>query len=242
MHPLFYYLFGFMLVGGVGMWAGSRKAAVTVRRQRWLKYFMYILITNIIIASIFYHFFNWVILIIILAGFAELAVVSNKIIARHAGMAYLAFFIYAVVASGSWLFAKQFVSNVQLFFYFQVFIFDAFCQVTGQIAGKRKLAPAVSPAKTIEGFIGGLLFCILAALIGSIWVALPLIQAALYGLITGLTSLCGDLLASYYKRQTGVKDYSNWLPGQGGFLDRFDSLLMTTSVYYFLHLAGLLSL
>lgn len=238
MHPLYYYLFGFMLAGGIGMWIGSRKADAATRRRRWLKYFMYILITNVILAAIFYSAFRWIILLIGVAGLAELIKVSYKVIARKAIMVYISFCVYCLVVAGSWLFAVQFIANTQLFFYFQVFIFDAFCQIVGQIAGKRSLAPAISPAKTIEGFIGGWFFCIVAALLGASLVHITLLQAALFGFVTGITSVFGDLLASYYKRKAGVKDYSNWLPGQGGFLDRFDSLLMTTFLYYFLNLTG----
>ena len=68
------------------------------------------------------------------------------------------------------------------------------------------------------------------------WISISLPVAILYGILTGLSSFAGDMLASWYKRKVNVKDYSNWLPGQGGFLDRFDSFLMTGSVYYLLYI------
>ncbi len=68
------------------------------------------------------------------------------------------------------------------------------------------------------------------------WISISLPVAVLYGILTGLSSFAGDMLASWYKRKVNVKDYSNWLPGQGGFLDRFDSFLMTGLIYYLLYI------
>jgi len=236
---LLYCLIGFLLVGGIGMWLGSRKADNQVRRQRWLKYVVYVVITNIILVAIWYNWFNWVVLIIIIAGYAELSKTIFTLERRKTLFAILSLLVYANIGVGAWLFANHFTNTTQLFFYFQVFIFDAFCQVTGQLFGKRLLAPAISPGKTVEGFTGGWLFCILAAMLGAQLVSATALQAVRYGLLTGIIALSGDLLASWYKRKVHIKDYSNLLPGQGGFLDRFDSLLMTMAVYYLLSLAGL---
>jgi len=67
------------------------------------------------------------------------------------------------------------------------------------------------------------------------WVSIPVSTAAGYGLLTGFTSFGGDSLSSLYKRKLHIKDYSNWLPGQGGFLDRFDSFLLTGFIYYIVY-------
>jgi phosphatidate cytidylyltransferase len=58
-----------------------------------------------------------------------------------------------------------------------------------------------------------------------------IVGAIIFGLFTSITGFSGDMLASYYKRIAGIKDYSNFLPGQGGFLDRFDSFMMSASCY-----------
>lgn len=102
---------------------------------------------------------------------------------------------------------------------------DGFAQVVGQWLGRRPLAPRVSPAKTLEGFLGGLCAAGSVAALASGLIHVAPITAAAIGLLTGVAGLAGDLAASWVKRRAGIKDYSGALPGQGGFLDRFDSLL-----------------
>ena len=111
------------------------------------------------------------------------------------------------------------------------FLSDAGAYFVGLRFGKHKLAPVVSPNKTIEGVFGG----IGGAVIGMLIYALVLDLgfrfdvnyglAILYGLIGSLTGVFGDLCFSIIKRQTGIKDYGNLIPGHGGVLDRFDSLV-----------------
>ncbi len=108
---------------------------------------------------------------------------------------------------------------------------DTFAYFTGIFFGKRKLAPAISPKKTVEGSIGGLI----GASLGSVVFVLvcrtwfnfspPIIPFAVIGLVGGLISQFGDLCFSYIKREFGIKDYGKIFPGHGGVLDRFDSVL-----------------
>lgn len=230
-NPLIYAIL-FAVAGATGMAIANRKANRQVSRQRWLKYFIYVLITGIILTSLYFNFFFTIALVIALLCFTEL--IKNNLVAyqRIPIQVVTSILIFIVIATGFLLYAREFKWPFLLFIYFQVFIFDGFCQVTGQIWGKRALAPSVSPAKTIEGFIGGWLFCILAAMLVSGWLGISLSIAILAGVVTGFASFCGDMLASFYKRKLRIKDYSNWLPGQGGFLDRFDSLLFTGMIYY----------
>ena len=112
------------------------------------------------------------------------------------------------------------------------FISDAGAYFAGYFLGKHKLAPVVSPNKTIEGAVGGLL----AAMLGMILYALILdlgfhfdvnyLVAIVYGILGSAVGVFGDLLFSVIKRQTGIKDYGNLIPGHGGILDRFDSVMM----------------
>jgi phosphatidate cytidylyltransferase len=232
MYSIFYYVPVYVVLAALGMSIANKKAEAIVRKQRWLKYFSYIIITGIIIASIFFHFFRWISLLIVLAGCIELVRISIK----NKRSLLFAFLIYGMIACGFVFFSFRFGREALLFIYFQVFIFDAFGQITGQLFGKRSLLPTISPTKTVEGLIGGGVFCIISAVLGATWVGLPLTGAALFGLLTAFTSFCGDVLASWFKRRQQIKDYSDWLPGQGGFLDRFDSLIFTGCAYY---LAGL---
>lgn len=107
---------------------------------------------------------------------------------------------------------------------------------SGKRFGKHKLAQAVSPAKTWEGFWGGVLACLLLSILA--WYLLP-VQMAHIGfgsvaavvLVTGVASVVGDLTVSMVKRESGVKDSGNLLPGHGGVLDRLDSLCAAAPVF-----------
>jgi phosphatidate cytidylyltransferase len=103
--------------------------------------------------------------------------------------------------------------------------FDGFSQVVGQWLGRRRLVPRLSPGKTVEGLLGGLAAACAVAVLARQLVPLSAPFAAALGVAIGMAGLAGDLAASWVKRRAGLKDYSALLPGQGGFLDRFDSLL-----------------
>ncbi|MNP08875.1 Phosphatidate cytidylyltransferase [compost metagenome] len=125
-----------------------------------------------------------------------------------------------------------------------IFIGSWMCDTTayyaGRYLGKHKLNPKVSPKKTIEGSIGGLLgatiFCgIFGYFISSYVPGIALYHYFLIGAFCGVFSQFGDLVASSVKRYVGIKDYSNLIPGHGGILDRFDSILFSaTVVFYYL--------
>lgn len=111
---------------------------------------------------------------------------------------------------------------------------DIFAYFTGYLFGKHKLCPNLSPKKTIEGAVGGTIGgAACCALFGyfvlpDIWV-----HCLIIGLIGAVLSQCGDLTASLYKRKMGIKDYGNLIPGHGGIMDRFDSVLFTAPVVYY---------
>lgn len=108
----------------------------------------------------------------------------------------------------------------------------AYC--VGMLIGKHKMAPVLSPKKSIEGAVGGVCG---AVLIGVIYAAVLNTNMLSYGIICGvgaLISMVGDLAASAIKRNQGIKDYGKLIPGHGGILDRFDSVIFTAPVIYFL--------
>jgi phosphatidate cytidylyltransferase len=111
----------------------------------------------------------------------------------------------------------------------------------GRSLGRHKLAPRVSPKKTVEGAIGGIIFSLVGAgILGLFPVRLfSLPEALLLGLLLNVAGQAGDLVESVVKRWAGAKDASGLIPGHGGFLDRFDSLLMAAPVYYlYLNVTG----
>ena len=108
----------------------------------------------------------------------------------------------------------------------------AYC--VGMLIGKHKMAPVLSPKKSIEGAVGGVAG---AALLGAIYAAATQGKMAEYALICAvgaLISMVGDLAASAIKRNQNIKDYGKLIPGHGGILDRFDSVIITAPVIYYL--------
>ncbi|MEM8809980.1 MAG: phosphatidate cytidylyltransferase [Cyanobacteria bacterium P01_G01_bin.38] len=214
----------FFSLGGIGLYCANRKVNATIRQQRWLKFLTYIIIVSGILASIFLNHFYLLASLIAFIGlgeiFSHLATVRGRLFKCLTLVVYLAtafgFVVFTI------LFSPFFLGSI----YFQVVLFDGFCQVVGQLLDKHKLVPQISPGKTVEGLIGGTLFCLVAAVLARGWVGFSISQALLMGMTTALLALVGDILASYLKRLLQVKDYSRLLPGHGGVLDRFDSLMM----------------
>ena len=112
------------------------------------------------------------------------------------------------------------------------FLSDTGAYFAGRFFGKRKLAPIISPNKTVEGVIGGVLTTVLGMLIYCLIMHLGFhlqvnyLYAVLYGVVGAMAGVFGDLSFSAVKRQTGIKDYGNLIPGHGGILDRFDSMTL----------------
>jgi phosphatidate cytidylyltransferase len=113
-----------------------------------------------------------------------------------------------------------------------IWICDTFAYTFGILLGKHKLYEKVSPNKTIEGGIAGLIGAILIIIVVKIFNILPLdwFSAIIIGTTVGIFGQMGDLVESWFKRDAGVKDSSTLLPGHGGMLDRFDSLLFLSPI------------
>ena len=129
------------------------------------------------------------------------------------------------------------------------FMSDTGAYFIGLNFGRHKLAPVVSPNKTIEGALGGVAFAVISMVIYALIVDLlpgnvrvNYALALLYGFVGSLVGIFGDLCFSVIKRQTGVKDYGNLIPGHGGVLDRFDSVtLVAPAMEVFLLLLPMVS-
>ena len=133
---------------------------------------------------------------------------------------------------GAYLFLLPFLTS---------WITDIFAYFAGRLFGRHKLIPDVSPKKTVEGAIGGLIFAVIftmlyglvVGLIGNLHPNFLLFAAA--GALMSVVSMAGDLIASLVKRHYGAKDYGWILPGHGGILDRFDSVLAAAAFLTILH-------
>jgi len=112
-----------------------------------------------------------------------------------------------------------------------VFAADIGAYFAGRSLGKRKLAPKVSPGKTWEGALGGLVAVALVALVGTLHFGLPVAGGVAFGCAVGIFSVIGDLTESMFKRAAGLKDSGSLLPGHGGILDRIDSVTAAAPLY-----------
>ncbi|KLV11760.1 MULTISPECIES: phosphatidate cytidylyltransferase [Photobacterium] len=116
---------------------------------------------------------------------------------------------------------------------------DTGAYFSGKRFGKHKMAPAVSPNKTIEGLIGGALLAVLVTWGGAFVLDIPFVSVGsllLIAVVTVIASVMGDLVESMFKRVSGIKDSGNILPGHGGILDRIDSLTAALPVFALLYL------
>lgn len=225
------FIASLFLVGALLMHLGIRHKGLEQRQKSWIKYLSYLLITGLLVGSILFTkhgFFLSACLIIAMSLFELIRqmALTGKMMPSVVGI-----LIMCTVAPFFILFSDL-NPGLVLFTYLVTGIFDAFSQLTGQLAGKTKLARKISPNKTVEGLIGGMGCTLLLCSIPGKFSNLSSERCICLAIIISLAALCGDLLASAGKRRFGIKDYSHLLPGQGGFLDRFDSLLMSGAVVY----------
>lgn len=222
---IYIVILAYFFLGAIGFYFINRKKDKQKARKSWTKYIVYFLIINVLFFSIVLHplAFRGVSLLIIIVGAAELILLYRKQHFQHRRFFAVSGFIYTILSVSFWKFSGIPIELI-LFTFIVLSIFDAFSQISGQLWGKKKLAPRISPNKTIGGTIGG----------GAIALASGFLLRSLTGnigetfiLTAGIivSAFLGDLAASFYKRKFNVKDYSRLLPGHGGFLDRFDSLI-----------------
>ena len=138
--------------------------------------------------------------------------------------------------------AHIFGAGLTMMIFILIWVNDSFAYITGMLLGKHKMWERHSPNKTWEGTIGGALFCIAAAILaGPHFVPeIHTLGWAIIGLICSVVGTLGDLVESMFKRYCGVKDSGNIMPGHGGVLDRFDSILM--AVPFVLLFLGIINL
>jgi len=136
----------------------------------------------------------------------------------------------------------HFISPVfMLCLFILTWTFDTFAYLVGSKFGKHKILPSVSPKKSWEGFIGGFIFTIIAYYITYNYFydyfdfesfKQPLIISIIFSIVLPFTATLGDFTESYYKRQSGVKDSGNFIPGHGGILDRMDAFMISIPIFY----------
>jgi phosphatidate cytidylyltransferase len=163
-------------------------------------------------------------------------------IVRNWGLGWrVAGFFYALLPALALLWIRD-RSDDKLTLLLWVFIVtwstDIGAYFVGRSLGRRKLAPSISPGKTVEGLIGG---AVAAFLLGAAWTLLTDLNPALLFLapVFAVAAQGGDLFESWMKRRAGVKDSGSWLPGHGGVLDRLDGLVPVAVLTFVAQLIGL---
>lgn len=216
----------YFLLGGIGFYLINRKKDPMVARKSYTKLIVYFFIVNGLFFSITIEpvVFRYLAVVIIAVGFVELIWLF-----RISGYTRKMFFVASVaiftLLALSFYFFATLNRNLILFTFLVLSIFDSFSQITGQLWGKTKILPEISPNKTLGGLVGGAGVAMASAfLLRKLYGGAP---GSLFFLTAGiiLFAFLGDLMASYYKRKYKKKNFNNLIPGHGGFLDRFDSLI-----------------
>jgi phosphatidate cytidylyltransferase len=224
-----YILLVLYFVFGAGLIAlNNRNKKPDYQKAAWIKYFVYLLIVNILFGSIIYNplYFQYLVVFIVAVSAFELFRITYLTQKIKTGLFSL--FVFMFLGISFMKFSAQ-SQNILFYSLYLVTVFDAFSQVFGQLFGRRKLFPHISPGKTFAGFIGGFSMTILTSFFIRDLLTLSIISSVLLGFGMAWSCFVGDLLASFTKRKFGVKDFSNLIPGHGGFLDRFDSFLLASA-------------
>tara|TARA_Y100000768_G_C23859383_1_gene624944 strand:+ start:507 stop:881 length:375 start_codon:yes stop_codon:yes gene_type:complete len=117
-----------------------------------------------------------------------------------------------------------------------IIFFDIFSYFIGSMYGKNYILPKISPNKTLEGFLGGVFFSFLISFIYTKIIQIDFnLKLIIFVTIIIFSSFIGDIMESIFKRKNNLKNSSNFLPGHGGFFDRFDSFILSLVAYYFLY-------
>jgi CDP-diglyceride synthetase len=216
---------GLFAFGGALMILGhvTRHAEQLRRHADGIKYAVYVLVIGGLLAALAVsRIVSGVLLALIAVGGArELYGNLRGPVVERAGRSFL--FSLLVAASLGHLVLGPWGASLVLL----VATCDAFSQLWGRLLGRRLLVPRISPGKTLEGCVGGVLTTVLvAAIAGGILPELPAGRRVLLGAVVAAGATAGDLAFSFLKRRLGIKDFAATLPGHGGLLDRFDSLIV----------------
>jgi len=176
----------------------------------------------------------WLAMLLFLVAVTTLVGQPTEYARRVLVLAGCAIYLPICLAAYIWIQHRDPSGFHAAFLYLVIATHDALAQITGELFGSRALAPHISPSKTIEGAIGGILFAGAMGLALSSSIGWSYTTGTILGLTLGIAGLLGDLTASVWKRALGLKNFSALLGAQGGVLDRFDGLIFAAPVFYVL--------
>lgn len=223
---IYFIILAYFVLGGIGFYLINRKKDPVVARESYTKFIAYFFIINILFFSITINpvAFHYIALVIGLVGVYELFKLFRLRNRAHKPFFLASLAVYFLLMIGFFLFSHL-PKELILYAFLVLSIFDAFSQISGQLFGKTKILPRVSPNKTLGGVVGGALFAIASSFVLNSLYQGTLVNAVVLAVGIVVFAFLGDIAASFYKRRFEVKDYSKLIPGHGGFLDRFDSLI-----------------
>ncbi len=178
-----------------------------------------------------FEYVGVILFLTIFCSFAWILLAKKEEIVSHLGKIFLSI-IYIVVPFV--LMAQipflnndfKYASTTILGVFILIWSSDTFAYLIGKNFGKTKLLKRISPNKTVEGFAGGMIACLITSyILAQYFTDFTTIQWIVIALLVSIFGVFGDLIESMFKRQAGIKDSSNLIPGHGGFLDRFDSVI-----------------
>jgi len=228
------FIFGAILVVLIHV---ARKTPSRQRKADWLKYGVYMMIIIGILLSAYLGkiVVSGLALFIAAGGAREL-----YINIRHTRLPAMALSIVFFVVLAFFL-AHLLIGEAPLWYpsfaylFLLVSVTDSFSQLWGRLLGRHKLCPVISPAKTVEGLVGGFASVVAAAFLFQFLAPAPGLAVPIVMAVTlAASATAGDLAFSLIKRRISIKDFSQLLPGHGGVLDRFDSLIVAAPVSYWL--------
>ena len=213
-------LFTFFLISGILFMLLAAITILNTIEYRWITYFAIAYLSITIIVFILSN--NISIKEITLLGSAQIWL----------GFTLLCYFYLGRITEHA-----GFNSLLLILLIIIIWVNDIFAYLTGNVIGKHPLSKNISPGKTIEGFLGGILFSVLTGYIIAQYIEnANEIKWMAISVVIAITSTLGDLFESKIKRETAVKDSGNVFPGHGGMLDRFDSLLFSAPAFLLLYL------
>ncbi|MDO4477966.1 MAG: phosphatidate cytidylyltransferase [Lachnospiraceae bacterium] len=156
--------------------------------------------------------------------------IKNREVTVH----FFGFFYVAVMLGFMYMTRCRFKGAIEVWLIFlSSWGADTCAYCVGMLFGKHKMTPVLSPKKSVEGAIGGVVGAALLAMIYAIIFKQPIVLYMVIAAIAAVVSIFGDLAASAVKRQYNIKDYGKLIPGHGGVLDRFDSVIFTAPIIYY---------
>ena len=170
-------------------------------------------------------------IVVMLVAFGELNNLTERQWMLRVALAFLWIGLPLALLS---IIRESYGPAVVMILFVLIVVSDSAQYFSGRAFGRHKLAPVISPKKTVEGAVGGLVASMaVAPWLGSLWLpGVPMWQMATVGGVVAIAGMAGDLFESWLKRRAGVKDSGHLIPGHGGILDRIDAWLFAAPLYY----------